>query len=62
MVGTLGIGTVPREHGKKLREIRVYRSCKVAGSKISYTQQLRYLVKKDDKRDPMDILMEDLGL
>ena len=48
--------------GKKLRIITVYRPCKAIGSKTAYTQQLRYLVKKGDERNPRDVLTENLGL
>ena len=42
--------------------ITVYQPYKAAGSKIVYTQQLRYLTNKEDERNPKEVLMEDLNL
>ena len=59
----LGRWTWTKFKGKNnmhLRVITVYRPCKTEGSKTAYTQQLRYLTKIQDERNPRDVLMDDL--
>ena len=43
-----------------LRVITVYRPRKTEGSKTAYTQQLRYLTKIQDERNPREVLINDL--
>ena len=59
----LGRWTWTKFKGKNsmhLRVITVYRPCKTEGSKTAYTQQLRYLTKIQDERNPREVLMDDL--
>ena len=50
--------------GKVLRIITVYMPCKTGkgGSRSTYNQQLRWLLKNNDEREPHQALMEDLAI
>ena len=43
-----------------LRVVTVYRICKTVGPKTVYAQQMRFLIKAKDERDPREVLLDDL--
>lgn len=52
------------KNNKVLRIITVYMSCKTGrgGSRSTYNQQLRWLLKNNDEREPCNALIEDLAI